>query len=87
LLEHEDKTLGIQVKPSEVQLMNNNEDLNYAWQSNDTSLEIIFKKDLSKHSVSVYMRLSREVGYLSVLFHPEMSETYAILYARAHHTS
>jgi hypothetical protein len=42
--------------------MSNDEDLDYAWQINDASLEIVFRKNLSKHSVGVYMRLSRQVG-------------------------
>jgi hypothetical protein len=49
LLKHEDKTLGIRVKPSEVRLTSNDEELDYAWQINDASLEIIFRKNLSKH--------------------------------------
>jgi hypothetical protein len=45
-----------------VRLTSNDEDLEYAWQINDASLEIVFRKNLSKHSVGVYMRLSPEVG-------------------------
>jgi hypothetical protein len=45
-----------------VRLKCDEEDLGYAWQINDPSLESFFKKNLSKHSVGVYMRLSREVG-------------------------
>jgi hypothetical protein len=71
LLKHEDKTLGIQVKPSEVRLTSNDEDLDYAWQINDASLEIVFRKNLSKHSVGVYMNCPEKLGYLSVLFHPK----------------
>jgi hypothetical protein len=37
--------------------MSNEEDLDYAWQINDASLEIVFRKNLSKLSVGVYMRM------------------------------
>jgi hypothetical protein len=34
----------------------------YAWQIDDPSLEPLFQKHLSKHSVGAYMQLHREVG-------------------------
>ena len=54
--------LGIQVKPSEVRLRPNEDDLKYAWKVDDPSLEPLFEKHLSKHSVGAYMQLYREVG-------------------------
>lgn len=54
--------LGIQVKPSEVRLRPSEDDLKYAWKVDDPSLEPLFEKHLSKHSVGAYMQLYREVG-------------------------
>ena len=54
--------LGIQVKPSEVRLRSSEEDLRYTWKVDDPSLEPLFDKHLSKHSVGAYMQLYREVG-------------------------
>lgn len=34
----------------------------YAWEIDDPSLEPLFQKHLSKHSVRAYMLLHREVG-------------------------
>ena len=55
--------LGIQIKPSEVRLVRSSEeDLRYTWKVDDPSLEPLFDKHLSKHSVGAYMQLYREVG-------------------------
>lgn len=62
LIERIDETIGIQVKPSEVRLRSSNEDSKYGWQIDDPSLEPLFEKHLSKHSVGAYMQLCREVG-------------------------
>lgn len=61
-LKNTDETLGIQVKPSEVRLRPNEDGLQYAWKVDDPSLESLFDKHLSKHSVGAYMQLYREVG-------------------------
>ncbi|KAJ5641204.1 hypothetical protein N7490_005204 [Penicillium lividum] len=55
------ETLSIKVKPSEVRLRNG-DDLEYAWEVDDPSLEPLFEKHLSKHSVGAYMLLERGVG-------------------------
>jgi hypothetical protein len=53
--------LGIQLKPEQVRLKST-EELQYVWKIDDPLLEPVFDKHLSKHSVRVYMQLSREVG-------------------------
>jgi hypothetical protein len=52
---------GIQVTPTEVRLLET-EDLGYSWKIKDASLNVLFRKHLSKHSVRAYMRLYHEVG-------------------------
>jgi hypothetical protein len=52
---------GIQITPIEVRLLET-EDLGYSWRIKDASLNILFRKHLSKHSVRAYMRLYHEVG-------------------------
>ncbi|KAL4861087.1 hypothetical protein BDV12DRAFT_191311 [Aspergillus spectabilis] len=61
LAEHIRETLGIQVMPSEVRLLEC-EDMRYSWKISDPSLNLLFKRHLSKHSVRAYMRLYHEVG-------------------------
>ncbi|KAJ5328739.1 hypothetical protein N7452_009129 [Penicillium brevicompactum] len=53
--------VGIKVDPSEVRLKTEDGCL-YAWQIEDPSLEHIFQKHMSKHSIGTYMLLHREVG-------------------------
>jgi delta 1-pyrroline-5-carboxylate dehydrogenase len=55
------ESLGIHIKSSEVRLKVE-EDAPYAWHIEDPSLEPLFSKQLSKHSVGVYMQLCAEVG-------------------------
>jgi hypothetical protein len=52
----------------------NDEDLGYAWQINDPSLKVLSNRNLSNHSVGIYMRLSREVGLSFQLFHRKSSK-------------
>ncbi|CAG8898481.1 unnamed protein product [Penicillium egyptiacum] len=53
--------LELIVDPSEVRLKTEDECL-YTWQIDDPSLEPLFQKHMSKHSVGAYMQLHREVG-------------------------
>ncbi|GFF62029.1 ferric reductase transmembrane component 3 [Aspergillus udagawae] len=53
--------LGIHIKSSDVRLKVE-EGAPYAWHIEDPSLEPLFNKQLSKHSVGVYMHLCAEVG-------------------------
>ncbi|KAJ5660892.1 uncharacterized protein N7484_000264 [Penicillium longicatenatum] len=64
------ETIGIKVKPSEVRLKKE-DDLDYMWQIDDPSLEHLFQKHLSKHSVGAYMQLQREVGKTFRAIRPE----------------
>ena len=57
-----DEVLEIQIEPSEVRLRSSEEDLRYTWKVDNPSLEPLFDKHLSKHSVGAYMQLYREVG-------------------------
>ncbi|KAH1912219.1 hypothetical protein KXW47_008428, partial [Aspergillus fumigatus] len=61
LAHHIAESLGIHIKSSEVRLKVE-EDAPYAWHIEDPSLEPLFSKQLSKHSVGVYMQLCAEVG-------------------------
>ncbi|KAA8644949.1 uncharacterized protein ATNIH1004_009160 [Aspergillus tanneri] len=62
LSEHINKTLGINIKPSQVRLRIE-DDTQYRWHVNDPRIEELFDKQLSKHSVSAYMTLIEEVGH------------------------
>lgn len=64
------ETIGVKVKPSEVRLKKE-DDLDYMWQIDDPSLEHLFQKHLSKHSVGAYMQLQREVGKTFRAIRPE----------------
>ncbi|KAE8397424.1 hypothetical protein BDV37DRAFT_289421 [Aspergillus pseudonomiae] len=61
LAQHIREKIGIHLKPSEVRLKST-EELQYIWKIDDPSLEPLFDKHLSKHSVGAYMQLSQEVG-------------------------
>ncbi|CAG8178690.1 unnamed protein product [Penicillium nalgiovense] len=61
LAQHIFERLELEVDPSEVRLKTEDECL-YAWEIDDPSLEPLFQKHLSKHSVRAYMLLHREVG-------------------------
>ncbi|KAL4924641.1 uncharacterized protein BDV17DRAFT_295275 [Aspergillus undulatus] len=61
LADHIRETLGIEVTPTEVRLLEA-EDMRYSWKVKEPSLNLIFQKNLSKHSVRAYMRLYNEVG-------------------------
>jgi hypothetical protein len=56
------ESLSIYIKSSKVQLKVE-EDTPYTWHIEDPSLEPLFSKQLSKHSVSVYMQLYAKVGH------------------------
>lgn len=62
LIKSIEETLAINVKPSKVRLKTIGTDVPYTWQIDDPSMEPLFEKHLSKHSVGAYMRLYREVG-------------------------
>lgn len=55
------ETLGIKVQPSAVRLKPE-EDMHYRWQIDDPSLEHLFQKHLSKHSVGAYILLHNGAG-------------------------
>ncbi|KAL4888216.1 hypothetical protein BDV59DRAFT_196628 [Aspergillus ambiguus] len=71
LSQHIWETLGIQVKPSEVRLRGGEDALKYTWKIEDPSLEPLFDKHMSKHSVGAYMQLYREVGHSFYAVHSD----------------
>lgn len=56
------KTLEITVQPCEVRLKTANEKTEYAWKVDDLSIKPLFQKQLSKHTVGVYIKLCENVG-------------------------
>ncbi|KAJ5235424.1 uncharacterized protein N7469_004592 [Penicillium citrinum] len=70
LSQHIWETLGVKVQPSDVRLKPE-EDMHYRWQIEDPSLEPLFQKHLSKHSVGAYMLLQRGVGQKFFAVRPE----------------
>ncbi|OGM39288.1 hypothetical protein ABOM_012148 [Aspergillus bombycis] len=63
LSDHIADTLGIYIKPINVRLkLEGEEEMPYKWHIEKPELEPIFKKQLSRHSVGVYMQLYVEVG-------------------------
>ncbi|KAL4733607.1 hypothetical protein BDV11DRAFT_210091 [Aspergillus similis] len=73
LAEHIREALGIEVAPPEVQLLEA-EDMQYSWKVREGSLNPLFKKHLSKHSVQAYMRLYHEVGQSFYATHREVTD-------------
>ncbi|KAL4893424.1 hypothetical protein BDV59DRAFT_201987 [Aspergillus ambiguus] len=62
LSKHIANTLGFHVKPCDVRLKIDDEDTQYAWHVEDPSIQALFEKQLSKHSVGAYIALTEEVG-------------------------
>ncbi|KAB8069862.1 hypothetical protein BDV29DRAFT_161035 [Aspergillus leporis] len=63
LSDHIADTLGIYIKPTNVRLkFEDEEDVPYEWHIEEPEMEPIFEKQLSRHSVGVYMQLYVGVG-------------------------
>ncbi|KAL4745861.1 hypothetical protein BDW72DRAFT_198246 [Aspergillus terricola var. indicus] len=73
LAEHIRETLGIQVAPTEVRLQEA-EHMQYSWKVKEPSLNRLFKRHLSKHSVRAYMQLYHEVGKSFYATHREVTD-------------
>ncbi|RDH26988.1 hypothetical protein BDQ94DRAFT_164024 [Aspergillus welwitschiae] len=61
LSQHIWEALGLRIDPSEVRLKTG-EPTQYLWKIDDSSLQPLFEKHLSKHSVGAYKQLCQGVG-------------------------
>ncbi|PWY96028.1 hypothetical protein BO94DRAFT_542106 [Aspergillus sclerotioniger CBS 115572] len=72
LSKHIWEALQITINPSEVRLITSEPQAQYMWKIDDDSLQPLFNKHLSKHSVGAYMQLCQEVGKSFYAVRPEI---------------